>query len=79
MNFFGWNTTEFKKEIKIIINNKDIRTKEINPKLWQLFNVGNFNEIDHIIIMVDGNIKNILDFNFIDKEVFKKRNFLKSK
>ena len=79
MNFFGWNKTEFQQDIKIIINNKDIITKKIDTKLWQLFNIGNFNEINHIIIMVDGNIKNILDFNLIDKEVFKKRNYLKNK
>jgi hypothetical protein len=79
MTFFGWNTTEFQQDIKIIINNKDIKIKKISPKSWTIMNVGNFNEVNHVIIMVDGNIKNVLDFNIIDKEVFKKRNFLRNK
>jgi hypothetical protein len=79
MTFFGKNETINQIEVKIIINNKDIFSKNINPNLWSLFKVGNFNEVNHVIIMVNNEIKNILDFNLIDREMFKERNFLKIK
>jgi hypothetical protein len=79
MTFFGKNETINQIEVKIIINNKNIFSKNINPNLWSLFKVGNFDEVNHVIIMVNNEIKNILDFNLIDRETFKERNFLKIK
>jgi hypothetical protein len=41
--------------------------------------VGNFDKIKNIVIVVDNEIKNVLDFQSVDKEKFKERNFLKIK
>jgi hypothetical protein len=79
ITFFGWNKTNIELETKIIINNKNIFIKKITPNLWTLINVGNFEDVSHVVIMVNDEIKNILDFNLIDREIFKERNFLKIK
>jgi hypothetical protein len=79
MVFFGWNTKQNQLDFKIIINNKEVITKKIDQNVWTLLNVGNFDEIKNIVIIADNEIKNVLDFQSVDKEKFKERNFLKIK
>ena len=77
--FFGWNESDKECNIKVISNNSSVLTKKINPTFWTLIEIGVFDEINHIMIVVNDEIKNILDFNLIEKNIFKQRNHLKIK
>ena len=74
-----WNN-KFKTPIKasfIINNDKIILFEETSLHAWQIKTLGNINEINTILIMVNDKIKLKIDFNKVDKELFKiKSHFL---
>ena len=79
MVFFGWNQKQTQVDFKLIVNNEKVITKKINQNNWTLLNIGKFDEIKNVIIIVDNEIKNFLDFELVNKEKFKERNFLNTK
>jgi len=76
--FFGWNQNEKDCYVKIIVNNNSVINKEIASKCWHLNVIGNFDDVNNIMIIVNGEVKNILDFNSIDKNFFKSKNHIKN-
>ena len=75
-----WNN-KFETPIKasfIINNDKIISFEETSLHAWQIKTLGNINEINTILIMVNDKIKLKIDFNKVDKELFKiKSHFLR--
>jgi hypothetical protein len=74
--FFGWNQNNNDCDVKIIINNNSVIHKQITPGCWNLNEIGNFDNINNIMIIVNNEIKNNLDFNLIDKNIFKSKNYI---
>lgn len=74
--FFGWNQNDINCDIKIIVNDNSVINQQIMSKCWNMAIIGDFSNINHIMIIVNNEIKNILDFNLIDKNIFKSKNYI---
>lgn len=73
-----WNN-RFKTPIKasfIINNNQIISFDKVSIDSWQLKSLGNINEINTILILVNDKIKLKIDFNLVSKEQFKIKSYL---
>lgn len=73
-----WNN-KFNTPIKasfIINDNKIISFDKIPIDTWQLKSLGNIDEINTILIMVNEKIKLKIDFNEVNKELFKIKSYL---
>lgn len=77
--FFGWNQNKIEYNVTIIVNNEFLINKKITPNQWVLDDIKNFNDVNNITIIVNDEIKTILDFNLIDRNLFKEKNCINGK
>jgi len=73
--FFGWSkdTTEV-IEVVLIVNKNKIEQYEINRNSWVIREIGVFDNISTLTIIVNGKIFNQIDFSKIDREYYKIKN-----
>jgi len=73
--FFSWAKDEINSfEVQLIINKKIHKIYTIQPNTWITRHLEDYDKIENIMIIVNNEIINYLDFDKIDKEVFKQRN-----
>jgi hypothetical protein len=76
--FFGDNPTVEVNKIQIIVNNQLFYNLEIIPNHWSSIELINYDEINYVMIIVNGVIRSQYDFNIIDRDLFKQRNSIKN-
>lgn len=78
INFVCWNQkSEIPINVSVIINNDQFFAfKEVQHFNYYIKELGNLNEINDILILIDGKIKTHIDFNKISKEDFIKTNYI---
>jgi hypothetical protein len=80
LKFISWNNSDDPQTIKIIINdNKIIKFTLSNKNHWKISDIGNYDEIENIIIIKNDEIINRFNFSIDFKEKFKKSNFITKK
>lgn len=79
IDFVCWNNKyEEPINVKVIVNDdKFLKFKNVNKFQYYLDELGDYDKIDTILVIVNDKIKLKIDFNQIDKEKFKKTNFVK--
>lgn len=79
INFVCWNDKyETPINVSVIVNGDKIITfKNVNKFQYYLDELGDYDKIYNILVIVNDKIKLKIDFNQIDKETFKKTNFLR--
>ena len=78
INFVCWNQKSNNPiNVNVIINNDQLITfKEVQLFNYHIKELGNPNEINDILILIDGKIKTHIDFNKINKDDFIKTNYI---
>jgi len=80
LKFMLWNNSNDPQTIKLIINDDKIIKFTINDKNnWAILDIGDYNEIENIIIIKNDKIINSFSFNANYREKFKKSNFITKK
>jgi hypothetical protein len=75
MVLFSWGKNEVKDmEIKIIVNDSIIFNYVVKPDCWIIRNIGDIDSIQNIVILVNGIIRNTIDFTKIDKNYYITKN-----
>jgi hypothetical protein len=75
MILFSWAKNEIKDiEIKLIVNNSKILYHIVKPGNWILRDIDNIDEIENILIIVNDEVRNYLDFTKIDKNYYITKN-----
>lgn len=75
--FFIYNEREKKHTIDIIVDNNYFHFETTNEKLWQLYPIGNLNQVSEILVYVDKKFRNSIKINSINnKSKFKENNFI---
>jgi hypothetical protein len=75
MILFSWAKNETKDvEIKLIVNNTKILYHIVKPGNWILRDIDEIDKIENILIVVNNEIRNYLDFTKIDKNYYINRN-----
>jgi hypothetical protein len=74
----GWNNKdETPIHVNFVINNQKIISFDNLPKFnWRIENIGKIEEIDSILILVNGKVKKNIFFTDKLREVFKKTNYV---
>lgn len=72
-----WNNKDDNPiNVIFIINNERLLTfKDVNKFEWRMGDIGNINDIDSILILVNDRIKTKIDFNLVSRETFIKTNY----
>jgi hypothetical protein len=72
-----WNNKDDEPiNVNFIVNNEKIITfKEVNKFEWKMDEIGDINNIDSIITLVNGKKKNEIKFDKNLREIFKKTNY----
>ena len=72
-----WNNKDDKPiNVIFIINNERLLTfKEVNKFEWRMDDIGNINDINSILILVNNKVKTNIILNEKNKELFKKTNY----
>ena len=75
MIFFSWGQTETEDmEIKLVVNHVQISSFIVKPGTWIIREIDCIENIKNILIIVNNQIRNYLDFNKIDKDYYINRN-----
>lgn len=72
LNFIVWNSDNFENlNVKLIYNNKNVYTiPNVNQNEWRTLDLGNYDESEELIVMVNNKIRDVYDFKNI-RESFK--------
>jgi hypothetical protein len=72
-----WNNKDDKPiNVNFIVNNEKIITfKDVNKFEWKMGEIGDINNIDSIITLINGKKKNEIKFDENLREIFKKTNY----
>lgn len=72
-----WNNKDDNPiDVIFIINNERLLNfKEVNKFEWRMGDIGNINDIDSILILVNDKIKTKIDFRLVSRETFIKTNY----
>jgi hypothetical protein len=80
LKFMSWNNSNDPLTIKLIINDDRIIKFTINDKNhWTILDIGDYDEIENVIIIKNDKIINSFNFNDNYKEKFKKSNLITKK
>lgn len=79
LKFISWNNSDDSQTIKIIINDDKIIKFTLNSNHWRILDIGNYDEIENVIIIKNNEIINRFNFGIDYKEKFKKSNFITKK
>jgi hypothetical protein len=75
MVLFSWGKDEIKNmEIKLIVNDSIILNYTVKPGCWILRDIGDIDSIQSIMILVNDTIRNSIDFNKTDKNIYINKN-----
>ena len=75
MVLFSWGQDEVKNmEIKLIVNDSIILNYTVKPGCWILRDIGDIDSIQSIMILVNDTIRNSIDFNKTDKNIYINKN-----
>jgi hypothetical protein len=75
MVLFSWGQDEIKNmEIKLIVNDSIILNYTVKPGYWILRDIGDIDSIQSIIILVNNTLRNSIDFNKTDKNIYINKN-----
>jgi hypothetical protein len=76
----GWNNkSETPINFSFIINNdRIININDLGYFQWRVFNIGKFDTINSIVIMVENNIKTTIIFDENNRDKFKNTNYIKT-
>lgn len=72
LNFIIWNSENFKNlNIKLVYNNiKIYNFIDVKPNEWRLIELGNYDESEELIVLVNNKVRDVYDFTKI-KDIFK--------
>jgi hypothetical protein len=72
-----WNNKDDEPiNVNFIVNNEKIITfKDVNKFEWKMSEIGDINNIDSIITLINGKKKNEIKFDENLREIFKKTNY----
>ena len=72
LNFIVWNAEGFQNlNVKLVYNNLSIYNfTNVNPNEWRTAELGNYDESEELIVLVNNKVRNIYDFTKI-KDTFK--------
>ena len=78
INFVCWNQkSDIPINVNVIINNNQFLTFEKVQRFeYYIRELGDPNEINNILILIDGKIKTYIDFNKVNKKDFLKTNYI---
>jgi hypothetical protein len=75
MVLFSWGKDEIKNmEIKLIVNDSIILNYTVKPGCWILRDIADIDSIQSIMILVNDTIRNSIDFNKTDKNIYINKN-----
>lgn len=75
MMFFGWNEyANYTQEARVIVNDKQVFKFVVTPRNWVLNNLAKFDDVETMMVIVDGVVKYQNDFRKCDIEFFKLKN-----
>jgi hypothetical protein len=75
MVLFSWSNNETKDmEIKVIVNDSTIVNYTVKPGCWILRDIGDIDNIQSIMLLVNNTIRNFIDFTKIDKNLYINKN-----
>ena len=75
MVLFSWGKDEINPmEIKLIVNDSIILNYTVKPEFWIIRDIGDIDNIQNIIIIVNNVIRNSIDFSKIDKKYYISKN-----
>jgi hypothetical protein len=63
-----------KYEINLVINGSTFRTYKVFSKSWILYEIDDFEKVDSLLIIVNNEVRNYLDFTKINKEEYISKN-----
>lgn len=77
VSVIAWNNKdEGPINVNFIINDERLLTfKDINKFEWRMGDIGNINDINTILILVNDKVKTKIDFNLVSRETFIKTNY----
>lgn len=75
MYFFVWNEG-FNASIDVLVNDKHMHIESNNEGIWDLRHLGNIEEINSIIVLVNGKIKKEIFLTPENRKAFKEDNFI---
>jgi hypothetical protein len=70
MHFFYLNQKDYAVQVFITTNKKTYLLK-VEPGVWHITGLGNFRDIEFVICMIEGKMRNFFDFSTYDRETFK--------
>lgn len=70
--FIAWNHEELENlNIRVIYNSTDIHNiTDLKPKFWRIIDLGNYEDAQEVIVLVNNKVRNVFDFTKI-KDKFK--------
>lgn len=72
LNFIIWNSEGFQNlNVKLVHNNRNIyNLTNVNPNEWRILELGNYDESEELIVLVNNKIRDVYDFTKI-RDTFK--------
>jgi hypothetical protein len=74
LNFFIWSKEDNDLDVMLVVNKNDMHHKIVSTKCWKLFNIGDYDKVVDLVIIVDNKLVKHWDFSKIDKNNFKIKN-----
>ena len=75
MILFSWGKNEIRDmEIKIIVNSSIIFNYTVKPDTWIIRDIGDIDDVQNIVIIVNDILRNSIDFTKIDKNDYINKN-----
>ena len=78
MYFFVYNEKGGEYDVNVIVNNQHIHIKTENIGTWHVKPLGNINEIDNILVLINNKIIKHIVLNEENRDMFRKYNFIEN-
>jgi hypothetical protein len=78
VHFFVYNEKGGEYDVNVIVDNNNIHIKTEGISTWYLRTLGNINEINDILVLVNNKIKKHIILNDENRNMFRKYNFIEN-
>jgi len=78
VHFFVYNEKGGEYDVNVIVNNNHTYIKTEGISTWYLITLGNINEINDILVLVNNKIKKHIILNDENRDMFRKYNFIEN-
>jgi hypothetical protein len=78
MHFFVYNEKGGEYDVNVIVDNKHIHIKTQGIRTWYVKPLGDINEINDILVLVNNKMKKHIILNEENRDMFRKYNFIEN-